>query len=230
MSEQDVWPVLGRAVADPAFAFRLQQVVVQGGDLAQALAAEGFHVPLEELPKLAAWLTGPASPQQAQLGAANDMAKFQVQRAQELQTYTLNLFKSTLDNARKTYRSVTWMNRILFALGIGLFLAAAVYSAVADRKIWGLFFGGLGTVVFVGFFVLGPIEKTQAALSNLVQVEVAFMNFFEQITVWEAYALSGAAPGGDPTKIEKASKMLQQRARETIDLLQKYVERPVQEE
>jgi hypothetical protein len=228
VSEQDVWPVIGRAIADPAFAARLQQVVVQRGDLAHALAAEGFHVPFEDLPRLAAWLTTPAPPGQAQLAAAEKMAQFQVERAQELQTYTLNLFKSTLDNARKTYRSVTWMNRILFALGIGLFLAAAIYSAVADRKIYGLFFGGLGTVAFVGFFVLGPIEKTH--LSNLVQVEIAFMDFFEQITVWEAYAMSGAAPGGDPAKIEKASKMLQQRARETIDLLQTYVEKPVKEE
>jgi hypothetical protein len=230
MSEQDVWPVIGRAVADAAFAARLQQVVLQGGDLAQALTAEGFRLPPpEELPKLAAWLTGPAPPPQAQLAAAGEMAEFQAKRAQDLQTYTLNLFKSTLDNARKTYRSVTWMNRILFALGIGLFLAAAVYSAVAEKKIYGLFFGGLGTVAFVGFFVLGPIEKTQAALSNLVQVEIAFMDFFEQITVWEAYAL-GAGPGGDPARIEKASKMLQQRARETIDLLQTYVEKPVKEE
>jgi hypothetical protein len=228
--EQDVWPVIGRAIADPAFAFRLQQVVAQGGDLAHALAAEGFPVPLEDLPKLAAWLTTPAQPAQAQLRAAEEMAQFQVKRAQGLQTYTLDLFKNTLDNARKTYRSVTWMNRILFALGIGLFVAAAVYSAVAQQKLYGLFFGGLGTVAFVGFFVLGPIEKTQAALSNLVQVEIAFMDFFEQITVWEAYALSGSAPGGDPAKIEKASKMLQQRARETIDLLQTYVEKPVKEE
>jgi hypothetical protein len=54
MSEQDVWPVLGRAVADPAFAARLQQVVMQRGDLGHALAAEGFRVPPEELQKLAA--------------------------------------------------------------------------------------------------------------------------------------------------------------------------------
>jgi len=79
---------------------------------------------------------------------------------------------------------------------------------------------------FVALFLFGPIERTQNGLSNLVQVEIAFMNYFEQITFWETYALT---PTGDPpapnlANIREGSVQLQRRSEETMALLQNYVE------
>lgn len=152
--------------------------------------------------------------------------KANVERANELGAYTVTILKTTLDNAAKTYKRITLMNSLMFSLGFGLFLLAAVYGVLADEKVYSLAFAGMGAATFVALFLTGPIEKTQVALSNLVQVEISFMNFFEQITIWETYALApvGDPPVLDPDKIETASASLQQRSTETVALLQKHVE------
>jgi hypothetical protein len=118
------------------------------------------------------------------------------------------------------------MNVIMFAVGIGLFLFAAFYAVFSNEKIYSLVFGGLGTVTFISLFILTPMEKSQNALSNLVQVEISFMNYFEQITLWENFALTpqGNPPAISPANLDKASEMLQKRSMETIELLQKYIE------
>jgi hypothetical protein len=55
------------------------------------------------------------------------------------------------------------------------------------------------------------------------------MNYFEQITFWENYALApkGNPPAPDPANIREASEQLQRRSQETIALLQNYVETPL---
>ncbi len=56
------------------------------------------------------------------------------------------------------------------------------------------------------------------------------MNHFEQMTFWEAYALTPTPgsnpPAPDPARIERASSELQDRTSTTLRLLQKYVEPP----
>jgi hypothetical protein len=83
----------------------------------------------------------------------------------------------------------------------------------------------LGAASFVALFFLGPIEKTQAALSSLIQAEIAFMSYYEQITFAENYAMLPPPGSGRPTheNIAYASEMLQLRSKETIELLQIYV-------
>lgn len=87
-------------------------------------------------------------------------------------------------------------------------------------------FGGLGTVTFISIFILTPMEKSQNAFSSLVQVEISFMNHFEQVSLWETFAMTpqGNPPAPSPANMDKASEMMQKRSMETIELLQKYVE------
>jgi hypothetical protein len=148
-------------------------------------------------------------------------------RAIELNEYTLSIFKMTLGHAAKTYKRVTWMNYLMFLVGLGLFVTAAVYGVLAESdKGYAFLFAGLGAVTFVTLFLTGPIEKTQTALSNLVQAEVGFMNYFEQIMLWETYALRPQpdSPLPDSGNIETASASLQQRTTEALELFQKHLE------
>jgi hypothetical protein len=150
----------------------------------------------------------------------------QVKRARDMSEYTLQLFKDTLSNAANTYKTITAMNKIMFATGIMLFVASGIVGVFSPGAS-ALLLGGLGGATFVALFVTGPPEKSKTALSNLVQVEAAFMNQFEQMTFWEAYALapvSGNPPVPDPVRIAKASDELQQRTAATMELLEKYVE------
>jgi hypothetical protein len=220
-----VWTLVGRAAMDPSFANALVQdpesTLRQVGCILAPEETKTVHDAAQYL--LAA--TGPdATFQREQLQAT---ARAQVKRITELSDYTLQLFKSTLSNAANTYKTITAMNKIMFATGIVLFVASAivgVFSAGASA----ILLGTLGGATFVALFLTAPPEKSQTALSNLVQVEAAFMNHFEQMTFWEAYAmtpiLGSSPPMLDPARVERASAELQDRTAATLELLQKYVE------
>ncbi|MGQ0536963.1 MAG: hypothetical protein ACT4PT_12940 [Methanobacteriota archaeon] len=158
--------------------------------------------------------------------AGRKLMEKQLQLRTEIMEASVRVVKDTFNKASGTYRTIMMMNMVMFGTGIGLFLFAALYGVFASEKEYSLIFGGLGAATFVALFMLGPIDKVQRALSNLVQVEIAFMNHFDQMTFWEGYANfpHGNPPRPDPAAIEKASEMLQKRSRETVDLLQVYVE------
>ncbi len=155
------------------------------------------------------------------------MTNAQVEWVLDLSNYTLQIFKNTLDNATRSYRWVTYMNVAMFAVGLGLFVVSGMYGTFfAEDKVYPLAFSGLGAGTFVALFLTGAIAKTQNALSNLVQVEIAFMDFFEQIRMWSNYSgiPAGSSRLKDPSKFHEASEKLQLRSKETIELLQQYTE------
>lgn len=231
MSQEHLWAALGRSKLDLAFNAHLF------ADLAGALRAAHYELTSEEIEFLrqslhasaaAAPAGPPLSPEDVrfQREKMQERLSAQVARNNDLGAYTVCILKETLNNARSAYHRITLMNSIMFFTGIALFIAAAIYGAVSKDTAYALVLASLGAANFVALFVLGPVEHTQNALSNLVQVEVAFMNYFEQITFWETYALTptGNPPAPNPANIKEASEHLQQRSQETIVLLQTYVE------
>ncbi len=241
MSREVLWQVVGRARADLAFGQELRE------DAPRALAGAGYELDPREIEDVKNFLaTGsdvpgpgavppamqggiPMRPEDVEFQRAMMKDRFtkQMARMDKLNDYSLSLIMGTFDSAKSTYRTITWMNRIMFVVGIALFLFAGLYTVFAEQKIYSLVFCGLGAASFVALFLLGPIDKTQRALSNLVQAEVAFMNYFDQLTFWENYAqIPRQTPQGgpDPLNIERASQGLQERSRETMELLQLYVE------
>lgn len=226
MSTEDLWAVIGRSRVDLSFGGQLHS------DFERAIKEAGYDLTPEEIrmakEAISAVPTMPSTPDliQFQQEKMKERLSSQVKRINELGEYTVQILKETLNNAAKAYVTITRMNYVMFFTGIGLFIFAALYGAYFQEIIYSLVFGGLGAASFIALFLVGPIEKTQIALSNLVQVEVAFMNFFEQISFWENFALTptGNPPAPNPANLEKASQALQDRTKETIALLQKYVE------
>jgi hypothetical protein len=235
MSSRDLWTVIGRAKSDVSFRDRLfphfdQTVKDEGYELSDAEIVQAKRA-LDDGPSA----TGPATAtgsniMMERLAFETNIGKKrleqQLERVADLSNYAVNILKQTIGSATLTFKTISLMNVILFGVGIGLFLFAALYAVISSEKIYSLVFGGLGTVTFISLFILTPMEKSQNALSNLVQVEISFMNYFEQMSFWENFALTpqGNPPAPSPANIEKASDMLQKRSMETIDLLQKYVE------
>jgi ABC-type multidrug transport system fused ATPase/permease subunit len=238
MRNRDLWTVIGRAKSDVSFRDRLfpdfeQTVKDEGYVLSDAEVVEAKHA-LDDQPTPAIMPAATSDIMMERLAFETKIGKQrleqQLKRIGELSDYTVRILKDTIGSATWTFKTISWMNVILFAVGIGLFLFAAFYAVFSSQKIYSLVFGGLGTVTFISLFILTPMEKSQNALSNLVQAEISFMNYFEQITFWESFALTpqGNPPALDPSNIDKASEMLQRRSMETIDLLQKYVETEVE--
>lgn len=233
MSQEHLWSALGRSRVDLEFSRRLLF------DPLRALHDAGYDLAPSELDTLRQIVTAPPPPFspsgipapapadiEFQHKKMQERMSAQIDRATELGKYTVDILRRTLDHARSAYRTITWMNGAMFITGIGLFLFAAIYGAVSKDTSYTLVLAGLGAANFIALFMLGPIERTQTALSNLVQVEIAFMNYFEQITFWETYALAPDPMTGAPNhnRINEASEQLQRRSQETILLLQAYVE------
>lgn len=232
MSREDLWKVVGRARFDLDFGGRLQQ------NFEKTVADSGYHLDADEIADASdavkrLLLNGPGgamaqqmAPNAAEQAVMRRLGIEQLERKARLTEYMFETVKQTFLSARLTYKSIMWMNWIMFATGIGLFVFSALYAVYAHEKAYSLLFGGLGVSSFVALFILGPIGKVQKALVNLVQSEVAFMNYFDQQSFWEGYAnlLVGMPPQPDPAHIEKASASLQERSRETIEMLQRYVE------
>jgi len=232
MSQEHLWAAFGRSRFDLDFSGRLMI------DPPRALNEAGYELSPAEFEMLRQAVTASANSTGMPAPAMEDLQfqrlkmrerlDAQIERVNDLGRYTVKSLKDTLENARSAYHRITLMNSIMFFTGIGLFLCAAAYGAISKDTSYTFVLAGLGAANFVALFVLGPIERTQNALSNLVQVEIAFMNYFEQITFWEAFALApkGNPPMPDPANIKEASDQLQRRSHETIRLLQEYVENP----
>ncbi len=235
MAKEDLWSLIGRSRVDKDFGMHLL------ADLEAAIKEAGYNLDEEEtkMAKKILMASGSSSKMATPeaFSSSPDLLQFQqkmmkerfsaqLKRMIELGEYTVQILKDTLNNAARAYKRITLMNSVMFSTGIGLFIFAAGYGALSREIVYSLVFGGLGAASFVALFLLGPIEKTQNALSNLVQVEVAFMNFFEQVAFWENFAMIPKEPQGppDPANIEKASLILQERTTETMALLQYYVE------
>jgi hypothetical protein len=111
----------------------------------------------------------------------------------------------------------------MFIVGILLFVASAVYGAIEQSPVAWLF-GGLGVATFVSLFLLRPIERSQKALTNLVQVEMGFIGFNEQLSLLqEGRWRTSRAHQSDPDRLQLASQILQDRTEGSMELLQRYV-------
>jgi hypothetical protein len=234
VSENQVQEIIQRAKSDAEFSRQLFR------DLPGTLKANGYSLQADEVASLRAAFSPQPRAAQATPGASSasavdaiaetvrnqqsqSRARADAQSARliELGNATVDIFKTTLKYSARTYRMVTLMNSVMFWMGVGLFGFAALYGAFTRNLVYTGIFCGLGAASFVSLFFLGPIDKTQAALSNLIQAEIAFMSYFEQITFAENYAMLPPPDSGRPTheSIAKASEMLQQRSKETIEIL-----------
>ncbi len=234
MSKQDLWSVVGRAKTDLNFSGQLFN------DFEAAVKNAGYVLDHNEIsearnqtqpPQFGMPPPGMPPPAPEDIAFQRQLHQDQMTRVSNLWKHVSDSLKSTLTAAARTYRTVTWMNTLMFGAGLGLFLFAAIYGALTKQVLFAAVFGGLGAGTFVSLFMLGSIDKTQHALSNLVQVEIAFTNYLEQVTFWEAYAQrpEGFPPMPALANIEKASASLHQRSMETIQLLEEYVETPASE-
>jgi len=231
MSKQDLWMTTGRALLDIDFGGRFQRehetTLREAGYELDSAEVEQAHSALQRC-----YSRQPFPPA---MGPFDDPEMVNIQKKQfvsqiedhaKLRGKARQVVEDTFDNAAHTYRTITMMNKVMFVVGIGLFLFAAFYAVFANEKVYSLLFGGMGVASFVAMFVLGPIDKTQKALSNLVQVEIAFMTYFDQLSFCEALAQipKGLPPAPDPSNIERASALLQERSLNLVEILQHYVE------
>lgn len=220
MTSEDMYAVIGRSRADIDFGSRLL------GDFENTVKSAGYNLTGNEIT-----IAKQSMPSAMTLPQGPMSDEFQKQLAQKTTSafadLNISIHRNTFENAATTYKRVSLMSYIMFGTGIGLFIFAAIYGAFSQQLTYTFVFAGLGAVNFIALFILKPMDKSQEALSNLIQAEIAFMNHSNQLGLWNMYASpKGFPPQTDPASIREASEQLQKRTAETMELLQTYLEIP----
>jgi hypothetical protein len=137
----------------------------------------------------------------------------------DVQLFAFNTFKNNVSIAEENYGKILFMSYIIFAVGISMFLFTSISSLVKGLELYSIAFGSLGIASFVSFFIFSPVSKVQSALSNLLQAEILYMNFWDQIHFWAPLAMQ------PDIAVKKAgSEGLHKATEKTVKLLQGYLE------
>jgi len=132
-------------------------------------------------------------------------------------------FDKLFDKARTSFHAIRYMSIVTFIIGV-TFLMFALYFALTygnDDIVYAIMFGGTGFGFFVAHFIYGPTTGIQNAYANLLQAEIASVNYLNQMAFW----LKGLN-SDNPDDFKNASKQLRDITRETMDTLEQYLEKP----
>lgn len=91
------------------------------------------------------------------------------------------MFRSTLDAFLKPYRLTVWLYSVLFAVGIGLFIVAAVLGLQKGESVAAIAFAGLSVATFLGFFLRQPLQALEENLEFITWLGVAFNTYWTRL-------------------------------------------------
>lgn len=146
--------------------------------------------------------------------------------SRELQQTAQQALNDAINRAKETQCWIKTSNMIMFFFGIVLIAIAVYQGYTTDKAAYSVLFGGVGFLQIVASFFVGSMQRSQKAISDLIQVEVAYLNYFEQVTLWEQYASIKDTTTNkiDKANLEKAADKIHACAKETLELLQKEIE------
>jgi hypothetical protein len=91
------------------------------------------------------------------------------------------MFRNTLDAFIKPYRLTVWLYATLFALGIGLFIVAAVIGLRNEESVVAIAFAGLGVAAFLAFFLRQPLHALEENLEFITWLSVVFNTYWTRL-------------------------------------------------
>jgi hypothetical protein len=109
------------------------------------------------------------------------------------------VFQRILDTFLSNHRTTVIMYWILFLVGIGLFVTAAVLAVVLDDFIPSAIFGGLGVLSFLSFFIGRSLQSVEENLEYITWLGIIYN------TYWTHQAWT-QNPDGAHEILEKATK------------------------
>jgi hypothetical protein len=118
------------------------------------------------------------------------------------------MLKSTLSAFMKPYRLTVWLYAVLFGVGLGLFVTAAVIGLSRGNSVVAIAFAGLGAANFLAFFVRQPLQALEANLECITWLGVAFNTYWTRLMYMS-----------DPKTIQADLKEAEHDFRASVELL-----------
>lgn len=91
------------------------------------------------------------------------------------------LFQQILDGFMRPYHTTIWMYRILFAVGVLSFVAAAVLSAWTRNVLFGLVFGGLSAASFLSCWISRPLQALERNLKFITWLSIIYSTYWTRL-------------------------------------------------
>ncbi len=215
MIATDAFAIIRRALNDPAFGESLR------ADWDGTLAGIGITDPTlkQELAVVLNLLsTGLAQQQEtARLFAT------QLSQTLAVATDMKNGLRATVDQIDAAFRSTMLMYQISFYLGVLLVLAAIAYGVAKGDATLSFTLGGLGMADIIAFFLAKPPERLQSSRANLVQLQAALFNWFNDSYNQNTYlGMLAQERKLDLATMERLSTTMMAHTDKTMAMLQKY--------
>lgn len=141
----------------------------------------------------------------------------------KINDYVFSIFKQTLEDSRRFFKRILYIGYGILAAGIAFF-SLAVLSGVG---IFGssvsitstVIFGIIGAIVCAIYFLYDPARRVQLGFSNILKIEMIFMNFWDQVNFWRPYGNSN-----EDSKKKEASEQMHLAAKTSMEFLQEYLD------
>lgn len=91
------------------------------------------------------------------------------------------MFESTLAAFMKPYRLTVFFYAVMFVVGIGLFVAAAIIGLTKGDRVVALSFAGLSVGTLLTFFVRQPLRALEENLECITWLGVAFNTYWTRL-------------------------------------------------
>jgi hypothetical protein len=155
---------------------------------------------------------------------------FRIHRLEKVKEYddTNGDFDTMFRKARTSFHIIRYMSIVTFGLGVVSIILALIFGYTSrydsqdnlQDSLLTIVFGGMGITSFVVHFIFAPATRIQIAMSNLLQAEIASVNYLNQMAFWLEFLTS---PELDKRKY--ASEQLRDITTETLGMLEKYLEK-----
>lgn len=91
------------------------------------------------------------------------------------------MFQNTLNAFLKPYRLTVGLYSALFAVGIGLFILAAILGLQRREAVTAMVFAGLSVATFLGFFLRQPLQALEENLEFITWLGVTFNTYWTRL-------------------------------------------------
>lgn len=143
--------------------------------------------------------------------------------SKRMNDYVFTIFQNSIDDSRRFLNKIFYISYGIFGGGIGFFILSFLSGSGLMGNELGVSltvtFGLLGILNFIAYFIFNPSKQIQLEISNLLKLEMIYMNFWDQLNFWRPFGNSN-----DEDKKREASERLHSAAKTSIELLQQYLE------
>ncbi len=133
-----------------------------------------------------------------------------------------NLFFKTHEHAEMAFRINLYINIIVVAIGMLMFLYSIIYSWTRSLDLYSVAFGGIGIATFIGLFYFKPQLKIQQTMGDLTQIQVVYRTYcaqWENITDWARSNQQHMTL----QELDTLNKQLEDRTNVAVDRIEKFV-------